>query len=101
MGRLFQRKSTVTGADYNRLSAALFQNVNNVLTGAESGNARRRCFRQKRAVVLSGNSAENDDGFRRRGLERKPERGKKVTKEVVGIRVLLIRSLFVSDIPRR
>jgi trehalose/maltose transport system substrate-binding protein len=31
------RPSTVTGADYNRLSTALFQNVNKVLTGAESG----------------------------------------------------------------
>jgi trehalose/maltose transport system substrate-binding protein len=31
------RPSTVTGADYNQLSTAFFQNVNNVLTGAESG----------------------------------------------------------------
>jgi trehalose/maltose transport system substrate-binding protein len=31
------RPSTVTGADYNQLSTALFQNVNKVLTGAESG----------------------------------------------------------------
>ena len=31
------RPSSVTGADYNQLSTALFQNVNNVLTGAESG----------------------------------------------------------------
>jgi trehalose/maltose transport system substrate-binding protein len=31
------RPSTVTGADYNQLSTALFQNVNEVLTGAESG----------------------------------------------------------------
>jgi trehalose/maltose transport system substrate-binding protein len=31
------RPSTVTGADYNRLSTAFFQNVNKVLTGAESG----------------------------------------------------------------
>jgi trehalose/maltose transport system substrate-binding protein len=30
------RPSTVTGADYNQLSTAFFQNVNNVLTGAES-----------------------------------------------------------------
>jgi trehalose/maltose transport system substrate-binding protein len=31
------RPSTVTGADYNQLSPAIFQNVNNVLSGAESG----------------------------------------------------------------
>jgi trehalose/maltose transport system substrate-binding protein len=31
------RPSTVTGADYNQLSTAMFQNVNKVLTGAESG----------------------------------------------------------------
>ena len=31
------RPSTVTGADYNQLSTAFFQNVNEVLTGAESG----------------------------------------------------------------
>ncbi len=31
------RPSTVAGADYNRLSTAIFQNANNVLTGAESG----------------------------------------------------------------
>ena len=31
------RPSTVTGADYNQLSTAIFQNVNKVLTGAESG----------------------------------------------------------------
>jgi len=31
------RPSTVTGADYNQVSTALFQNVNKVLTGAESG----------------------------------------------------------------
>jgi trehalose/maltose transport system substrate-binding protein len=31
------RPSTVTGADYNKLSTAFFQNVNKVLTGAESG----------------------------------------------------------------
>src|SRR6516162_10678272 len=30
------RPSTVTGADYNQLSTAFFQNVNKVLTGAES-----------------------------------------------------------------
>jgi trehalose/maltose transport system substrate-binding protein len=29
--------STVTGADYNQLSTAFFQNVNKVLPGAESG----------------------------------------------------------------
>jgi trehalose/maltose transport system substrate-binding protein len=32
------RPSTLTGADYNQLSTAFFQNANNVLTGAESGN---------------------------------------------------------------
>jgi trehalose/maltose transport system substrate-binding protein len=31
------RPSTVTGADYDQLSTAFFQNVNKVLTGAESG----------------------------------------------------------------
>jgi trehalose/maltose transport system substrate-binding protein len=31
------RPSTVTGADYNQLSTAFFQNVNKVLTGGESG----------------------------------------------------------------
>jgi hypothetical protein len=31
------RPSTVTWADYNQLSTAFFQSVNNVLTGAESG----------------------------------------------------------------
>jgi trehalose/maltose transport system substrate-binding protein len=31
------RPSTATGADYNQLSTAFFQNVNSVLTGAESG----------------------------------------------------------------
>jgi trehalose/maltose transport system substrate-binding protein len=31
------RPSTVTGADYNQLSTAFFQNVNEVLTGGESG----------------------------------------------------------------
>jgi trehalose/maltose transport system substrate-binding protein len=31
------RPSTVTGADYNQLSTAFSQNVNKVLTGAESG----------------------------------------------------------------
>jgi trehalose/maltose transport system substrate-binding protein len=31
------RPSTVAGADYNQLSTAFFQNVNNVLTGAEFG----------------------------------------------------------------
>jgi trehalose/maltose transport system substrate-binding protein len=31
------RPSTVTGADYNQLSTAFFQNVNEVLTGTESG----------------------------------------------------------------
>ena len=31
------RPSTVTGADYNQVSTAFFQNVNKVLTGAESG----------------------------------------------------------------
>ena len=31
------RPSTVTGADYNQLSTAFFQNVNRVLTGAKSG----------------------------------------------------------------
>jgi hypothetical protein len=31
------RPSTVTGADYNQLSTAFFQNANKVLTGAESG----------------------------------------------------------------
>jgi trehalose/maltose transport system substrate-binding protein len=31
------RPSIVTGADYNQLSTTLFQNVNEVLTGAESG----------------------------------------------------------------
>jgi trehalose/maltose transport system substrate-binding protein len=31
------RPSTITGADYNRLSTAISQNVNNALTGAESG----------------------------------------------------------------
>ena len=30
------RPSTVTGADYNQLSTAFFQNVNKVLTGDES-----------------------------------------------------------------
>ena len=30
------RPSTVTGADYNQLSTAFFQNVNKVLTGSES-----------------------------------------------------------------
>jgi trehalose/maltose transport system substrate-binding protein len=30
------RPSTVTGADYNQLSTAFFQNVNAVLTGGES-----------------------------------------------------------------
>jgi trehalose/maltose transport system substrate-binding protein len=30
------RPSTVTGADYNQLSTAFFQNVNSVLTGGES-----------------------------------------------------------------
>src|SRR6476659_4585505 len=44
-------------------------------------------------LVLSGNPAENDDEFR--------WRGKKVTKEVVGIHVLLTRSLFACDILRR
>ena len=32
------RPSTLTGADYTQLSTAFFQNANNVLTGAESGN---------------------------------------------------------------
>jgi trehalose/maltose transport system substrate-binding protein len=36
-GNAVARPSTVTGADYNRLSTAFFQNVNKVLTGAESG----------------------------------------------------------------
>ena len=31
------RPSTVTGADYDQMSTAIFQNVNKVLTGAESG----------------------------------------------------------------
>jgi trehalose/maltose transport system substrate-binding protein len=31
------RPSTVTGADYNQLSSAVYDNVNRVLTGAESG----------------------------------------------------------------
>jgi trehalose/maltose transport system substrate-binding protein len=31
------RPSTVTGTDYNQVSTAFFQNVNYVLTGAESG----------------------------------------------------------------
>jgi trehalose/maltose transport system substrate-binding protein len=31
------RPSTVTGADYNQISTAFFQNVNKVLTGGESG----------------------------------------------------------------
>jgi trehalose/maltose transport system substrate-binding protein len=31
------RPSTVTGADYNQLSTAFFQNINEVLSGAESG----------------------------------------------------------------
>jgi trehalose/maltose transport system substrate-binding protein len=31
------RPSTVTGADYNQLSTAFFQNVNNVLNGTELG----------------------------------------------------------------
>ena len=31
------RPSTVTGVDYNQVSAAIFQNVNYVLTGTESG----------------------------------------------------------------
>ena len=30
------RPSTVTGADYNQLSTAFFQNVNKVLTGGET-----------------------------------------------------------------
>jgi trehalose/maltose transport system substrate-binding protein len=30
------RPSTVTGADYNQISTAFFQNVNKVLTGGES-----------------------------------------------------------------
>ena len=30
------RPSTATGADYNQVSTAFFQNVNKVLTGAES-----------------------------------------------------------------
>ena len=31
------RPSTITGADYNQISTAFFQNVNKVLTSAESG----------------------------------------------------------------
>jgi trehalose/maltose transport system substrate-binding protein len=31
------RPSTVTGADYNQISTAIYQNVNKVLTGGESG----------------------------------------------------------------
>jgi trehalose/maltose transport system substrate-binding protein len=31
------RPSTVTGADYNQVSTAIYQNVNKVLTGGESG----------------------------------------------------------------
>ena len=31
------RPSTVTEVDYNQVSAAIFQNVNYVLTGTESG----------------------------------------------------------------
>jgi trehalose/maltose transport system substrate-binding protein len=31
------RPSTFTGADYNQLSTAFFQNINKVITGAESG----------------------------------------------------------------
>jgi len=33
------RPSTVTGADYNQLSTAFFQNVNSVLNGGESAQA--------------------------------------------------------------
>jgi ABC-type glycerol-3-phosphate transport system substrate-binding protein len=45
------RPSTVTGADYNQLSTALFQNVNEVLTGAESGKeAVAQVERAKRIV---------------------------------------------------
>ena len=32
---------------------------------------RARCFRQKRTVELSDNRAENGEGFRGRGVERK------------------------------
>jgi hypothetical protein len=42
--------------------------------------ARGRCFRQKRGVELSGNSAENGEGFRGRGGERKAGSGKKLPK---------------------
>jgi hypothetical protein len=34
---------------------------------------RARCFRQKRTVELSDTSAENGEGFRGRGVERKAE----------------------------
>src|SRR5580700_4629673 len=57
-----------------------------------SSRTLRRSAKKVR-LVLSGNPAENDDEFR--------WRGKKVTKEVVGIHVLLTRSLFACDILRR
>jgi trehalose/maltose transport system substrate-binding protein len=36
LSNVVARPSTVTGADYNRLSTAFFQNVNKALTGAQT-----------------------------------------------------------------
>ena len=52
-------------------------------------------------LELSGNSAENGEGFRSRSLERNAESCKTVTKEVIEIHVLLTRSPFASDNLRR
>ena len=52
-------------------------------------------------LELSGNSAENGEGFRGRGSEPKGTDLQEITKEVVGTHALLTRSLFGGSIPRR
>ena len=61
----------------------------------------RRCAPPERRVGLSGDSADNGERFRERGAETKDRELREVTKDVVGIHVLLTRSLFACGIPRR
>jgi hypothetical protein len=48
------RPSTFTGADYNQLSTTFFQNVNKVLTGAESGKGAVDQVDQARSALRRG-----------------------------------------------
>ena len=70
----------------------LFEDLYRTLDAVAVKNAR---------LELSGASVENGEGYRGRGVERKAGELQEVTKEIVGIHVLLSHSLFACGILRR